>query len=134
MPICVLIADYFDTLRNVLQNILEEAGMTVVGTARNGTEAVAMARSTPADIILTETRFPDLAELPLIDGLLASPARIIVLTIHPRFSDLRMMVARGISGIVLKLETTETLIRAIETVHAGGTWIDPKYNPWETPL
>ena len=79
-PIRVLIADDSATMRTALAELLrEEKRISVVGQARDGLEAVELARTLKPDVITMDVN------MPLLDGLQAtatimaeSPARILV--------------------------------------------------------
>jgi DNA-binding NarL/FixJ family response regulator len=62
----VLLAEDDDALRRAFRRVLEARGMEVVGEAANGAEAVAMAQSVAADVVLTDLR------MPIMDGIEAT--------------------------------------------------------------
>ena len=65
----VLIADDETTVLEALTTVLTRLGYNVVGTARDGAEAVEMVRSTPADFLVLDI------SMPVMDGIEA--ARVI---------------------------------------------------------
>ena len=128
--ISVLLVDDQDLVRLGLRTLLEsEDGFTVAGEARDGLEAVTLARELGPDVILMDIRMPG------IDGLEATRritstngldhTRIIVLTTFERdeyvFDALRM----GASGFLLKDTPPEQLLQAITTVADGGALLAP---------
>jgi DNA-binding NarL/FixJ family response regulator len=56
----ILIAEDNSLLRGVLRDALEEAGMTVVGEAADGAEAVAVAERERPDVVVMDMRMPNL--------------------------------------------------------------------------
>ena len=128
--ISVLLVDDQDLVRLGLRTLLEsEDGFTVAGEARDGLEAVTLARELGPDVILMDIRMPGIDGLEAtrritsIDGL--DHTRIIVLTTFERdeyvFDALRM----GASGFLLKDTPPEQLLQAITTVADGGALLAP---------
>jgi CheY-like chemotaxis protein/sugar/nucleoside kinase (ribokinase family) len=62
----ILIAEDNALLRGVLRDALEEAGMTVVGEASDGAEAVTVAERTLPDVVVMDMRMPN------VDGIEAT--------------------------------------------------------------
>src|SRR5207244_12192615 len=62
----ILIAEDNALLRGVLRDALEEAGMTVVGEASDGAEAVTVAEKTLPDVVVMDMRMPN------VDGIEAT--------------------------------------------------------------
>jgi DNA-binding NarL/FixJ family response regulator len=128
--ISVLLVDDQDLVRLGLRTLLEsEDGFTVAGEARDGLEAVTLARELGPDVILMDIRMPGIDGLEAtrritgIDGL--DHTRIIVLTTFERdeyvFDALRM----GASGFLLKDTPPGQLLQAITTVADGGALLAP---------
>ena len=53
-----VIADDHTLVRRGLRNLLEAHGITVVGEAQDGQEAIALARSQQPDVVLMDLRMP----------------------------------------------------------------------------
>src|SRR5580700_10985467 len=64
----VLIADDETTVLEALTTVLTRLGYNVVGTARDGAEAVEMVRNTPADFLVLDI------SMPVMDGIEAARA------------------------------------------------------------
>jgi two-component system NarL family response regulator len=100
----VLLADDHGLFLEGLGNLLHAGGYTVAGTARDGLEALKLARSLHPDVILMDIRMPHCdginatrlihAELPEI--------KIIVLTTSADSEDLFEALKCGASGYLLK--------------------------------
>lgn len=101
--------------------------MTIVGEASTGREALELVASNKPDIILLDLDLGGESGTPLITELIteAPEARIIVLTGLRDLEVHRQAVLLGAMGLVPKEKAAETLIRAIERVHAGEAWLDP---------
>ncbi|MGZ3342262.1 MAG: chemotaxis-specific protein-glutamate methyltransferase CheB [Reyranella sp.] len=69
----VLVVDDSTFMRMVLRRIIEGSELTVVGEARNGREAVALARDLKPDIITMDVEMPELDGLAAMKQILAGP-------------------------------------------------------------
>ncbi len=103
----------------------EKSGMTVVGLARNGSEALDGLRENP-DVVLLELD-PDaehgmdvLADLCKI----APRPRVLIVTSSQNHKHHVRMTCLGAAGIVLKQQGAELLMKAIRKVHLGEVWIN----------
>jgi len=101
-------------------------GWTVVAEAAGAEDAVAAASREQPDIILLDLDLgPDrgLDCLPRLRQ--AAPgARVLILT-GVRDPELHLQAVRlGAAGVIAKEKAAESLLKAIECVHAGETWLD----------
>ena len=115
-------------LLSALGTLLDlEDDLEVVGLAKDGKEALEMARATTPDIVLTDIEMPELGGLELAeqvrDERLAS--HVIIITTFARSGYLRRALNAGVRGYLLKDSPGDVLLKAIRTVHAGGRAIDP---------
>jgi two-component system nitrate/nitrite response regulator NarL len=126
-PIRILMIDDHAVLRTGLRMIIEShMGMVVVGEAENRRESLAaIAQQTP-DIILLDLDLGDENGLDLLPELIAAvhDARIILLTGLRDPEVQRRAILLGAMGLVSKQKAADTVIRAIEKVHAGEVWLD----------
>jgi DNA-binding NarL/FixJ family response regulator len=122
-PISVLIVEDHTMVREGLRAMLKlEADLEVVGEARNGREAVAMAMKLRPDVALMDIAMPGLNGLEATRQLTkALPAtRIIVLTAHCDDAYVKSAVDSGAAGFLLKQDSAHDVCRAIREVHQGG--------------
>jgi DNA-binding NarL/FixJ family response regulator len=124
----VLLIDDQTVVRAGLRILIEsKAGVVVVGEAGNSSDAVSMAQSERPDIVLLDLTIGGESGLDYIPRLLAVSiqSRILILTdLDDPEMHLRA-VERGAMGLVLKNHTRDTLIKAIQRVHSGETWLTP---------
>ncbi|MFG2045303.1 response regulator [Dactylosporangium sp. NPDC048998] len=125
----VLLADDHQLVRTGFRVILEtEDDLRVVGEAADGRQAVELAASTEADVLLMDV------EMPGLDGLAATreitaagptPA-VLMLTTFDRDDYLFAALEAGASGFLLKNGTPEALIDAVRIVARGDALLAPE--------
>lgn len=124
MTIRVLLADDQALIRGGFRVLIEsDPELEVVGEATNGKEAVELARSTRADVVVMDVR------MPVMDGLEATQAicadedlagvKVLVVTTFETDDYLLEALRAGASGFVGKGVETEELLGAIRTVAVG---------------
>jgi len=127
-PIRVLLIDDHIVMRTGLRMAIEnQPGLSVVGEATDRDAAIRSAAREQPDIILLDLDLGEESGLDLLPELLAAAkgARVIVLTGIRDPAEHRQAVRLGAAGMVLKEQAVDTLVKAIERVHAGETWLDP---------
>lgn len=125
-PIRILIADDHTLFRKGLQSLLSsEPGLTVVGEAESGEEAVRMARALRPDILLLDVSMPGLSGLEALSELAAAPipVRTILLTASIDKPDVVKALKLGASGVVLKSSQPGVLFKSVRGVMTGQHWI-----------
>jgi DNA-binding NarL/FixJ family response regulator len=104
-------------------------GLTVVGEAANGAEAVAIARSAKPDVLLMDVRMPVLDGIQATGQITAAPeshgVRVIILTTFDLDDYVFGALRAGASGFLLKDTAPEDLITAIRVVAAGEALLAP---------
>jgi two-component system, NarL family, nitrate/nitrite response regulator NarL len=126
-PIRVLLIDDHLVMRSALRMLVEsQPEMTVVGEATDRDTAMLIAAREQPDIILLDLDLGQESGNDFLRALLtaAKRARVIVLTGIRDPAVHRQAVSLGATGVVLKEQAFETLMKAIERVHAGETWLD----------
>jgi DNA-binding NarL/FixJ family response regulator len=121
-PIRVLVVEDHHVVRQGLVALLSVAdGLEVVGQAADGVEAITQFRKHQPAITLIDLRLPRLSGVEVIERIrMESPgARFIVLTTYDGDEDIYRALQAGARSYLLKGMTSEELIAAIRTVHAG---------------
>jgi DNA-binding NarL/FixJ family response regulator len=105
--------------------INENPQFTLSATACNGEDALKEVRNHKPDLILLEPDFENEDGISLISSLIeSSDANILILT-GSRNSMLHdQAIVKGARGIVLKTESTESLLKAMEKIHQGELWLN----------
>ncbi|HWV24635.1 MAG TPA: response regulator transcription factor [Thermomicrobiales bacterium] len=114
----MLIADDHALFRDGLRSLLEAHGIEVLGEARNGSEAVDLAREYQPDIVLMDLNMPGvngLAATRLISAEMPN-VRVVVLTASEDDADLFEAVKSGAQGYLPKSLEAEQLFSFLEGV------------------
>jgi DNA-binding NarL/FixJ family response regulator len=122
----VLIADDHALVRDGLRHILRGAsGFEVAGEASDSATTVALARSTPADVLVLDLSMPGRNGIDLIKQIKEEhPAlRILVLTMHAEQQYAVRAFKAGASGYLTKESASAELVAAVTKVAAGGVYV-----------
>src|SRR5919202_899051 len=123
----VLIADDHGLFRDGLRSLLEARGIDVVGEARNGREAVALARQLRPDIVLMDLSMPEMTGLEATRALSAeSPElKVVVVTASEDDADLFEAIKSGAQGYIFKNLDSETFFELLDGVARGEPALTP---------
>ncbi len=128
MTIRVLVVDDETLVRDGISLMLGvESDIDVVGEARTGVEAVALARDKHPNVVLMDIRMPDMdgleATARIIDD--DSSVRVIILTTFDPDEYVYEALRAGASGFMLKDAPRHELVSAVRTVFDGGAMLSP---------
>ncbi|MET4643647.1 MULTISPECIES: response regulator transcription factor [Streptomyces] len=129
-PIRVLLVDDQALLRSAFRVLVDsEPDMHVVGEAADGAEAVALARSTRADVVLMDIRMPGTDGLAATRMISADPelagVRIVMLTTFEVDEYVVQSLRAGASGFLGKGAEPDELLNAIRIAAAGEALLSP---------
>ncbi len=123
----VLLVDDHHVVREGLRRILElDDGITVIGEARSGEEAIVKAVALSPDVIIMDLKMPGM------DGIAATreikqklpQVNVLVLTLYAE-DFVKQAVEAGVSGYLLKDSDIEQITKGVHQVHAGLSPIAP---------
>jgi AmiR/NasT family two-component response regulator len=115
----VVIADDEAVIRMGLQAMIISLGHEVVGTAANGSDALAKTKGLKPDLLLLDIKMPDLDGLSVAETLAAEmPLPIIMLTAYTEKSYIERAANAAVMGYLVKPINEDKLGPAIEVAAA----------------
>jgi DNA-binding NarL/FixJ family response regulator len=131
MPdIRVLIVDDHPIVRKGIRNLLDPAtGITVVGEASNGAEALQMIKDLKPEVVLLDMKLPDMSGIDVIKKIYESKfaSRVLGLSSYDDRQFISQLLNYGASGYLLKEEVPEDIIEAVRGVaHGEAGWVSRK--------
>ncbi|WP_443059062.1 response regulator transcription factor [Streptomyces sp. NBC_00388] len=125
----VVLADDERMVRTALRVIIDaEPGLTVVGEAATGAEALSAVRELRPDVVLMDVRMPQTDGIRATEQILATmdePPRIVVVTTFENDSSVYDALRAGASGFLLKRAAPDELIQAVRLVASGDSLLFP---------
>ncbi len=123
----ILIADDHALFRDSLRSLLEARGLTVLGEARNGREAVELARKLKPEVVLMDLSMPEM------DGLAATrlisadqpEVKVVVLTASDDDAKLFEAIKSGAQGYLLKNLESSEFFTLLEGINRGEPALTP---------
>ena len=131
-PIKILVVDDHGIVREALTILIErQGGMTVVGSAANGADAVSAAINLEPDLILMDLVLQDMNGLDATRRILTlrPTSRIIVLSACRTTEHVYRALRAGARGYVVKEALGAELVKAITTVMSGERFLSPGLTP-----
>lgn len=128
MTIRVALIDDQMLVRQGIRGLLELSDkVEVVAEAADGDEALALVEQHAPDVLLMDMRMPRMDGAEATAALLAAghETPVIILTTFDDHEQVLTAIRAGARGYLLKDVSLESLIDAIESVHAGETMIQP---------
>src|SRR5947207_1369846 len=115
----ILIAEDETIIRLDLRTLLESSGFEVCGEAKDGEEAVALARSLEPDLAIMDVKMPKLDGIDAARKILDErPIPIVMLTAYGQEELVSRAVEAGIFGYLVKPFRESDLLPAIATARA----------------
>lgn len=124
----IVLADDHAVVREGLKHLVNaQPDMEVVGEAADGEAAWRAARELAPDVLVMDLSMPVLSGAEATERVRRDcpGVKILALTVHEESVYLELQLRAGASGYVLKRAAAVDLVRAVRTVAAGGTYIDP---------
>jgi two-component system, NarL family, invasion response regulator UvrY len=124
----ILIADDHPVVRQGLKQVLaSDPEMTVVGEAKNGNEALELARTLEWDVAVLDYSMPDRTGLDVLKVIKREfPERpVLILSMYPEDLHAARMLKAGAAGYLTKESADQELIAAIKKVAGGHKYVSP---------
>ena len=124
----LMLADDHRMLREGLRRSMAEQGFDMVGEARDGAEAVELARVLQPDVILMDVTMPELDGVEATRRIRSSlpGVKVVMLTMHADQDVLASAIRAGASGYLVKDCSTEEIAEAVRMTARGDTIISPR--------
>jgi two-component system NarL family response regulator len=124
----LLLVDDHALFLQSLKVLLSTSGYEVVGTAKDGLEALQQARALHPDLILMDI------DMPVCDGLAATrlikaempESKIVMLTVSSSDDYLFEAIKSGASGYMLKSQSADRFLAMVRQVEQGGAPLPPE--------
>ena len=119
MRVRVLVAEDETIIRLDLRALLERAGFEVCAEARDGEEAVALARTSLPDVAVLDVKMPNLDGIEAARRILEErPIPIVMLTAYGQDELVQRAAEAGVFGYLVKPFREQDLLPAIRTARA----------------
>jgi two-component system, NarL family, response regulator NreC len=128
MKIKIILADDHAIVRHGLSRAFQqEAGMEVVGQAKDGLSVLQLVAELSPDVVVMDISMPDLNGIEATRRITADhpKVKVIGLSMHSSNKYVREMFRAGACGYLLKDCSFDELTEAIRTVMKGKTYISP---------
>jgi len=126
-PISCLVADDHPAVVEAVSDVLSENGVEIVARARDGHEALERIEAVQPRVALLDLRMPGLSGIDVARRIgRSAPDTAIIL--YTAFGDRALLTEAfdaGVCGFVLKEAPLAEVVRAVELVAAGRTYVDP---------
>jgi DNA-binding NarL/FixJ family response regulator len=122
-----LVADDHPAVLEAVCAVFEDSGIEVVARARDGAEALELIQTQKPQVALLDVRMPRMSGIEIArESLRTTPETGILL--YTGYAERALMIEAldaGARGFVLKEAPLPDLVRAVETVAQGKTYVDP---------
>ncbi len=131
MKLRILIADDHEVVRRGLSTLLQtHDGWEICGEAKDGREAVEMAKQLRPDVVILDIGMPNLNGLAATRQLSQQypHLKLIVLTITDSDQVIREALDAGARGFVLKSDAVRDLVSAVDALQHNRMFFTPRVN------
>ncbi|MEA3275177.1 MAG: response regulator transcription factor [Pseudomonadota bacterium] len=128
MPIKIVLADDHSIIRQGLAPLFgAEHDMELVAQADNGREAFVLIESRRPDVAILDISMPEMTGIEVTRKVVDAgfSTQVILLTMHEDPSAVLEALEAGAAGYVLKDNSFEELVQAVQAVVAGATFVTP---------
>jgi DNA-binding NarL/FixJ family response regulator len=124
----ILVADDHKLVRQGVRKMIEEQpGWTVVGEAQDGRDLLEQAMATKPDAVVLDLAMPTMNGIEALRQLAAKlpDVHLLVLSMHTEEAYVLQALEAGARGYLLKDSAETDLVRAIEAVVGGQSFLSP---------
>ena len=126
-PLRVFLLDDHEVVRRGFAALLADEGISVVGEADRGKDAIAQVETLDVDVAILDVRLPDSDGVEVCREIQSRcpDTRCLIVTSFADDEALFAAIMAGASGYLLKQAHADELVDAVRTVGAGGSLLDP---------
>jgi len=123
----VLLAEDHALFRQGLRDLLDHAGLQVIGEASDGVAAVKLARELKPDVVVMDLNMPRMDGIDATSEIMKfdRPPVVLVLTVSTTSDDVLDAVAAGAVGYLLKDADAEELVNGVRAAYSGRSPLSP---------
>jgi DNA-binding NarL/FixJ family response regulator len=123
----ILLAEDHALFRQGLRELLDAAGLSVIGEAADGIQAVRLARELRPDVVVMDLHMPRMDGIDATSEIMKteSPPIVLVLTVSTTDNDVLDAIAAGAAGYLLKDADAEELVAAVRAASSGRSPLSP---------
>ena len=123
----VLLAEDHALFRQGLRELLDAAGLSVIGEASDGTSAVRLTRELRPDVVVMDLHMPRMDGIDATSEIMKAerPPIVLVLTVSTTNDDVLDAIAAGASGYLLKDAAADEIVNAVRNASAGQSSLSP---------
>lgn len=127
IPLRVLLADDHEIVRDGLRTSFEAAGVSIVGEASDGAEAVEMALRHVPDVVLMDLSMPGTNGIEATAQLTRAgcPSRVVMLTMHDDVDSTRRALESGAVGYLTKGIRFAEVLATVRDAASGEIDLSP---------
>jgi DNA-binding NarL/FixJ family response regulator len=124
----VLLAEDHALFRQGLRELLNAAGLAVIGEASDGVTAVRLARELKPDVVVMDLHMPRMDGIDATSEIMdfEKPPVVLVLTVSTTDDDVLDAIAAGAAGYLLKDAAADELVTAVQNASAGRSPLSPQ--------
>ncbi|MGN6481082.1 chemotaxis response regulator CheY [Luteibacter aegosomatissinici] len=118
----ILVVDDFSTMRRIVRNLLVELGFTntLIQEAEDGNAALALLRSQPIDLVVTDWNMPNMTGIDLLRAIRADAnlksLPVLMVTAENNRDQIIAAAQSGVNGYVVKPFTAVTLKEKLDKI------------------
>lgn len=126
----ILVVDDFSTMRRIVRNLLVEVGFSssLIQEADDGESAIAILRTQPFDLVVTDWNMPNMTGIDLLRAIRAEDALkgmpVLMVTAENNRDQIIAAAQAGVNGYVVKpfaaVTLKEKLTKIFERIAASG--------------